>query len=158
MAKTNAIHRLRRFLFTKIGDSGSKYKQTADRGSQLFVHIGETATNKPVESPVLAAFNTASKIISAAGDVITAPAVWLKEMQKNWVIYLVAAAIILLYLVFLYCVIRYYFSRSNNLATTNLIKRAAGIDRENDILQGQAVVSPGKLLSALPIPSIDLKI
>ncbi|CAF1339906.1 unnamed protein product [Rotaria sp. Silwood1] len=158
MTKTNAINRLRRFLFTKIGDSGSKYQQTADRGSQIFMHIGETVTNKPVEPPVLAAFNTASKIISSAGDVITAPAAWLKEMQKNWVIYLVAAAIILLCLVFLYCVLRYYLSRSNNLATANLIKLAAGIDRKNDILQGQAVVSPGKFLSAVPIPSIDLKI
>jgi hypothetical protein len=78
-------------------------------------------------------------------------------MQKNWLIYLIAVAVILLCLVFLYCVIRYYLSRQNNSSTANLVKLATVISgKKNEILSGQVALSPGKLLSSILVPDADL--
>ena len=46
---------------------------------------------------------TAGKIIESGGDIITAPAVWLKDIQQNWLSYMIVTAIILSILAFFYC-------------------------------------------------------
>ncbi|CAF1657314.1 unnamed protein product, partial [Adineta ricciae] len=47
------------------------------------------ANNTPVQAVMNSAGKTASKIIESGGDLLTAPVVWLKDMQQNWVMYMV---------------------------------------------------------------------
>ena len=76
---------------------------------------------------------TAGKIIESGGDIITAPAAWLKSMQRNWLIYLVLIAIIMVCAVFLYCSICYYVNRhANSSFNNNLIELANVISNKND--------------------------
>ena len=55
--------------------------------------------------------DTASKVIESGGDIATAPVTWLKDMQQNWLMYMIAVAVILSTITFLYCVLRLCIAR-----------------------------------------------
>jgi hypothetical protein len=84
-----AQSRLRRFLFHNAS-ADTKYHQKADRGGKFHSSLTDSAASKPIESPIHTAVKAVSKIISRDGDIITATATWLRDMQKNWLVYVVA--------------------------------------------------------------------
>lgn len=118
-----AQSRLRRFLF-HIASADTQYHQTAGRGGKVHFSLTDSVTSKPMETPIHTAMQTASKIISSGGDLITAPAIWLRDMQKNWVVYVVAAAVIMFSILLIYFAIRCYFIRrpNNKGSTTDVIE------------------------------------
>ncbi len=112
--KNNNFHQLvRRFLSPKIGSTEVKYEVSGGKQSVQHLTIyGPPTETKMKESPVQTAFQTASKIIENTGDIITAPAMWLKNMQANWHIYLLATVVIFTVIAVLYCAMRFYVVRS----------------------------------------------
>ncbi|CAF4573032.1 unnamed protein product, partial [Rotaria magnacalcarata] len=69
----------------------------------------------------------------------------------------ILAAIILLTIAFLYCVVRSYFMhRGNNSSMGNLIELASVIANKNSALQTQLPLSGTKLSSASPSTVVDL--
>ncbi|CAF4367910.1 unnamed protein product, partial [Adineta steineri] len=102
-----------------IGNPKSEYERKIYNGSHNNINIGDSALSKMQDTPVETAFKSANKIIESGTDIITAPAVWLKDMQKNWLSYMVVLAVILIIGTFLYCTIRSYFKRKSNNSNNN---------------------------------------
>jgi hypothetical protein len=106
-------------MFSRLGSSESLYQQenhgSATNNQVLIGDSALQALNKtPVQQVMNAAGNTASKIIEGTGDFITAPVVWLKDMQKNWLTYMIVVAVILFSSVILYCGICSYIHRKKS--------------------------------------------
>ncbi|CAF1513590.1 unnamed protein product [Adineta ricciae] len=72
------------------------------------------ANNTPVQTVMNSASKTASKIIESGGDLLTAPVVWFKDMQQNWIMYMVVLAVILGSIAFLYCAFLFYCNPKKN--------------------------------------------
>jgi hypothetical protein len=136
-----------------MGGSSTKtlIKQHVQEGGNGAIALGDSALFKAVDTPVQKALKAAGKVIESGSDIITAPALWLKDMQKNWLTYMVVAAIILVTIAFLYCAIRSYFSRKgNNSSIGNLIQLASMFANKNDKVQGPLPLSISKLSSDAP--------
>ncbi|CAF1482315.1 unnamed protein product [Rotaria magnacalcarata] len=121
-----------------MGGSSTKtvIQQLAKEGSNAKIILGDTALSKAADTPVQTAFKAVGKVIESGSDLIAAPAIWLKDMQNNWLIYMTLAAIILLTIAFLYCAIRSYFMRMrNNSSIGNLIELASVFASKNSLLQ-----------------------
>lgn len=110
----------------KIGTSDVNYKQNMEDGSSNNnIYIGDSAIPKPKETVVQKAFNAAGNVIEGGSELLTAPAFWLKDMQKNWFGYMIIVAIILSTITFLYCVIQFYLRRKQTSESkTNLFQLA----------------------------------
>ncbi|CAF1166054.1 unnamed protein product [Rotaria sordida] len=124
-----------------VGNSKTEYAMNIHgEGKDVKMNIGDTAIKASTDTAAQEVINkvgkTAGKIIESGGDVITAPALWLKDMQKNWLTYMILAAIILVCIVFLYCTVSYYISRKkNHWASTNLVELAKVISNKGAALQ-----------------------
>jgi len=83
------------------------------------------------------AFNTVGNVIESGGSILAAPANWIKSIQKNWVLYLALAAIIMVCIVFLYCSVCYYVNRYTTTSfSSNLIELATVInEKKNNALK-----------------------
>ncbi len=82
--------------------------------------------------------DTVTKIVKSGANVITAPVAWLKNIQKNLIVYLTLIAIILLSIIFLYFLIRYqFYHKNNNWSTSNLLELTKIIINNNATLQQQ---------------------
>ena len=93
---------------------------------------------------------SASKLIEGGADIITAPAVWLKDIQQNWLTYMIVAAVIMLCIAFFYCAVCSYCNRKkNNWSNNNLVELAKVIGNKNGILQQPLS------LSAVNLPSVS---
>ena len=65
-----------------VGNSEVAYEQNVDRHSNNNnIYLGDAAIPKTAEAVVQKAFNTAGKVIETSGDILSTPAVWLKDMQ-----------------------------------------------------------------------------
>lgn len=73
-------------------------------------HANGTAVQKVMNS----VGKTTSQAIQSGGDILTAPAIWLKEIQQNWLSYMIVTAIILSILTFFYCTVCFYLNRKKN--------------------------------------------
>ncbi|CAF1325052.1 unnamed protein product [Adineta steineri] len=102
-----------------IANQKTEYEQKINNGSNNNINIGDSALSKIHDTPVQTAFKSANTIIESGTDIIRAPAVWLKDMQKNWLSYMVVLAVILIIGTFLYCTIRSYFKRKSNNSNNN---------------------------------------
>ncbi|CAF1373826.1 unnamed protein product [Adineta steineri] len=58
-------------------------QQHVDKGCDVKSIIGDSASPKIGDSHVQTALKAAGKVIEGGSDIITVPAVWLKDMQKN---------------------------------------------------------------------------
>ncbi|CAF1185595.1 unnamed protein product [Adineta steineri] len=124
-----------------IGNPKSEYEQKIYNGSHNNINIGDSALPKMQDTPVQTAFKSANKIIESGTEIITAPALWLKDMQKNWLSSMVILSVILITITFLYCTIRSYFKRksnnsnndnnNNNWSMGNLVKLATVFSNKN---------------------------
>ena len=124
-------------------------------GSNNQILLGDSALKLKngtiVQDMMETAGKTVNKVIESGGDIITAPAVWLKDMQQNWLTYMVVAAIILSILLFFYCLFCNYLPRKKSSSSSNsLIKLAEIISHPNAILPRQQLPS-----SVLSLPSIS---
>lgn len=142
-------------MFSRFGNSELIYQQT-NKGSASNNHllIGDSAVkplnNTPVQKVMSAAGDTASKIIESSGDFITAPAVWLKDIQKNWLTYIVAVAVILLSIVILYFGVCSYFHRKKgNWFNNNLVELAKKLNNQAGISQHPLPLTVSNLPSIL---------
>ncbi|CAF1185624.1 unnamed protein product [Adineta steineri] len=79
-----------------IGNQKNEIEQKINNGSNSNINLGDSALPKIHDTPVQTAFKSANKIIESGTDIITAPAVWLKDMQKNWLSYMVVLAVMLI--------------------------------------------------------------
>ncbi|CAF1457965.1 unnamed protein product [Rotaria sordida] len=118
------------------------------------INIGDSAikpaSDTPVQTVMKTVGKTASKVIESGGDIITTPAAWLKDMQQNCWIYMVAAAIILSSIVFLYCVVHSYFARKQHLPMSNIVELAAEIGKKHAASKQQLVLPTSILPRAKP--------
>lgn len=76
------------------------------------VPLNATATDTPVQEVMKSAGKATSKVIGSGGDILAAPGVWMKNIQANWPTIMVCGTIIMLCVVFFYCVLRRKFLRS----------------------------------------------
>ncbi|CAF1669058.1 unnamed protein product [Rotaria magnacalcarata] len=142
-----------------MGGSSTKtlIQQHVKEGGNAKIILGDTALSKATDTPVQTALKAAGKAIESGSDLIAVPALWLKDMQKNWLMYMILAAIILLTIAFLYCAVRSYFMRrGNNSSMGNLIELASVFANKNSSLQTQLPLSGSKLSSASPSTVVDL--
>ncbi|CAF0924861.1 unnamed protein product [Adineta steineri] len=65
-----------------IGNLKSEYEQKINNGSNNNINIGDSALPKVQDTPVQTAFKSANKIMESGTDIITAPAVWLKDAEE----------------------------------------------------------------------------
>ena len=139
-----------------IGNNQNNYKMVVEgSGSGVNMNLGDTAlapsADTAAQTVIKTAGKTASKVIESGGDIITAPAVWLKDIQQNWLMYMIVAAIILASIVFLYCVVSLRFNRKNNNRSFNNIVELAHIFRnKNGAPQQLAPLSTATLPSVSP--------
>ena len=127
-------------------------------GSNNQIQLGDSAmrlkNGTVVQHVMETAGKTVNKVIESGGDILNAPAVWVKDMQQNWLTYMVLAAIILSIILFFYCSFCYYFQRKTMnpaSSTSHLIDLAKIISHQTGILQRQE--SPLSVLSLPSIPS-----
>jgi hypothetical protein len=138
----------------KFATSDNIYKMDVGGSAKdINIHLGDAALKPARETAVQEVMKTvgktASKVIEGGGDLITAPVVWLKDMQQNWLMYIVAAATILLTISFLYCVVRSYFGRNrNSRSMVNLVDLASVITTNKATLQRQLPLPTSKIPSA----------
>jgi hypothetical protein len=146
-------------MAVQAGNVKILYKQNIKYGSNNGINLGDSALPKVNDTPVHTAFKAAGKIIESGADLIAAPVVWLKDMQKNWLTYMIIVAIILLSIAFLYCVIRSYFGRKqNNWSVGNLIELASMFTNKTAALQTQLPLSTPKLPSAGLTPNASFNV
>lgn len=111
-----------------------------NNNDNLSINVGvrptEVSTDTAVQSVVKSAGRAASKIIEGGGDVLTAPATWVKDIQANWLTYMIVAAIIISCIMFFYCTFCFYFNkRKNNCPTDNLVEILNAVNKKKDNLQ-----------------------
>jgi hypothetical protein len=82
--------------------------------SAVNVAIGDSALTKTIDSPAQAGLKVASQLIVDGGELIRTPVKWIKDIQANWLIYIICAAIICLSILFLYCLAQRYIARKQN--------------------------------------------
>jgi len=139
-----------------IGNSNTNVNPSIyGSGSHKTIAIGDSAlklkNGTAVQDVMKTVGTTASKVIESAGDIITAPAMWLKDLQSNWLSYMVVIAIILSILAFFYCAFCFYSNRKTNDSSGNsLIELAKIINNKTGILQQPLP------LSVLNLPSVPL--
>jgi hypothetical protein len=139
-----------------IGNSNTNVNPSiSGSGSHKTIAIGDSAMKLKNGTAVQHVMNTvgatASKIIESGGDIITAPAVWLKDIQNNWLSYMVVTAIILSILAFFYRAFCFYLNRKkSDLSGNSLIELAKIINNKTGILQQPLP------LSVLNLPSVPL--
>lgn len=104
----------------KIGSSDVINQQNIEQqSSNNRMIFGDSAIAKPSATVVHKVFDTAGRLMESGGDLLTAPAVWLKEMQKNRFGYMVVLAIIVGGIAFLYCVFRFKIRRNGFVLPPN---------------------------------------
>ncbi|CAF1275829.1 unnamed protein product [Rotaria sordida] len=136
-----------------VGNSKTQYAMNIQGDdTDIKINIGDTAIKASTDTAAQEVINkvgkTAGKIIESGGDVITAPALWLKDMQKNWLTYMILATIIFVSIVFLYCTVSYYISRKkNHWASTNLVELAKVISNKGAALQPSLALSASNVTS-----------
>ena len=124
-----------------IGTSDNTYKlNVKGAASNVKMSIGAEAlkprADTAAQAVIKTAGKTASKVIESGGELITAPAVWLKDMQQNWLMYMVVAAIIMGSIAFLYCVVCFRLNRNkNNQARSTMIELAQTLSNKTRALQ-----------------------
>jgi hypothetical protein len=133
------------------GNSKTKYSMNIKGDAKdIEINIGNTAIKAATDTAVQELINTASKVIESGGDIITAPAVWLKDIQQNWITYMVVTAIILSILAFFCYSFCFYFNRKKNSSfNNNLIELAKIINNKGDTLKQPLP------LSMLNLPSVS---
>lgn len=142
-----------------IGNSNTSIETSIEgSGSNNKILLGDLALKLKnstfVQDVMETAGKTVNKVIESGGDIITAPAVWLKQIQQNWLMYMVVAAIILSILLFFYCLFCIHLPRKKiNSSSDSLIELVKIINHPNTILQRQQ--SPPSVLS---LPSVSSNI
>ncbi|CAF3126567.1 unnamed protein product [Rotaria socialis] len=142
-----------------MGGSSTKtlIQQHVKEGDNAKIILGGTALSKAADTPVQTALKAVGKTIESGSDTIAVPVLWLKDMQKNWLIYMTLAAIILLAIPFLYCAIpSYLMRRGNSSSIDNLIELASVFASKNSALQTQLSLPGPKLSSAASSTVVDL--
>lgn len=94
--------------------SGKTVYDTSASGSssKIEMHMGDSAlSHNNKNSPGQAGLKAATKLIEDGSEFVRTPFKWIKDMQANWLIYVVCAAIICLCILGLYCAVRIYFVR-----------------------------------------------
>lgn len=139
-----------------IGNSNTSIESSIEgsgSNNKILIHdLALKLKNGTVVQDVMeTAGKTVNKVIESGGDIITAPAVWLKQMQENWLTYMVVAAIILSILLFFYCIFCIHLPQKKiNSSSNSLIELAKIINHPNPILQRQQ--SPSSVPS---LPSVS---
>jgi hypothetical protein len=141
----------------KIGNSEVAYEQNVDRYSNNNnIYLGDSAIPKTADTVVQKAFNTAGKVIESSGDILSAPAVWLKDMQKNWFGYMTLIAITLSAIVFIYLAFRFHWRRkTNGVSTSHLVELATAIVNKNGAGQRLSSSTTSNQLVSTPISTIN---
>ncbi|CAF1491508.1 unnamed protein product [Adineta steineri] len=138
-------------------------QQHVDKGYDVKAIIGDAALPKIGDSPVQTALKAAGKVIEGGSDIITAPAVRIKDMQKNWLTYMVVLAIIMLSATFLYCTIRGYFLRkrsgsSANSSVNSFIEFAKVFAGKTEPIQPQLPMPVFNSSSNISSPGVNLDV
>jgi hypothetical protein len=140
-------------MFSRFGSSELTYQQNVHgSGGNNKILIGDSAIKQLNDTALQTVMNTfgktASKVIESGGDIVNAPVVWLKDMQKNWLAYMVVTAIILSSIAVLYCAISSYFNRKkNNGFNNNLLEIVKIFNNKTGILQQPLPLSVSNLPS-----------
>jgi len=132
-------------------------------GSHNQINLGESVlqakNGTAIQDVMSTASKTASKVLESGGSIVAAPAVWLKDIQQNWLSYMLVAAVILSVLAFFYCSFCFYFNRAKKSSSdSSLIELAKIISHKTGVLQQQLPCSvlnlPPPSSKASPLPNI----
>ena len=85
--------------------------------SQVNFAIGDSALSKVTDLPGQAGLNVVNKLIEDGGEFIRTPLKWIKDMQANWLIYIICAAIIFVTIIYLYVMAQRCILRKQNVKT-----------------------------------------
>ena len=113
-----------------------KYTLVVNNGSYNNINLGDSTISKMSDKRVNTAFKAAGKIVESGADLISAPVTWLKDMQQNWLVYMILIAIILITTAFLYCAVRSFFSTKRSGCSANsLIEMVTAVANRNQRMQ-----------------------
>ena len=111
------------------------------KGNNNNVSLWPDRSDLDIKSDGLKTVNT---VLQDGSDLLGTPARWLKDMQQNWLIYMVVIAIILVCVLFLYFIIRCHCLRGRKSSTkTSCIAKLRAIMASNNTIASP----PPKLLS-----------
>ncbi|UJR18774.1 hypothetical protein I4U23_005680 [Adineta vaga] len=104
-------------------------------GSNNQILLGDSAVlrsnNTALRNVMDATHNTASRVLESGDDILASPAVWLKDMQENWLTYIIVAAIILSILAFFYRSFCRFSNQQAAASNSNLIELAKIFSQNN---------------------------
>ncbi|CAF0876881.1 unnamed protein product [Adineta steineri] len=138
-----------------IGNSNTDVDaKISGSGSNNHISVSDLPSKLKNDTAVQDVMNTvgktAGKIMASGGDIITAPAVWLKDIQQNWLSYMIVTAVILSILAFFYCSFKFYLNKKqSNMSNNNLLDFAKIINNKNGTMQNQLP------LSLINLPSVS---
>lgn len=143
-----------------FGSSKTVYKMDVKGdGKDVKMLIGdkaiESSTDTAVQTVIRAAGNTAGKVIEGSGTIVTPPAVWLKDIQENWLLYVIMAAIILSIITFFYCTICSYLRRKNN--SSHSLGELVKVISERSGVLNQLPLSPFRLPAPVENTSSEIR-
>ncbi|CAF1131173.1 unnamed protein product [Adineta ricciae] len=144
---------------TETKNSYSMHVQGDAEGINLHIVDG---TTKGEETPVRAVMNsvgkTASKVITSARDLLSAPGTWLKDMQQNWFSYMVVIAIIFGSAALLYCALSIYCHRKKNSKVQSQFMELSKIFANKITHSPRSPALPTKFASVLPSLESNLQV
>nr|AEN94418.1 hypothetical protein [Adineta vaga] len=139
----------------KIGNTETKNSYSMNvqgDAKDINLHIVDGAT-KGEETSIRTVMNsagkTASKVIASTGDLLSAPAVWLKDMHQNWLSYMVVVAVIFGSAVFFYCALSLYCHRKKNSKVQSQFTELSKIIANKMTTSTQPLALPQKSVSTL---------
>lgn len=125
----------------RVGSSEKVFKMNVKgNGQGINMNIGDLAlkplNDTAIQQVIKSTGMAASKVIQSGGDIISAPAVWLKDIQQNWFGYMVLVAIIMISIVFLYCTVCFCVNhKKDNGSNGHLVELAKIISHKAGICQ-----------------------
>lgn len=95
-----------RSLFSLFSDKTAFESVVSGANSKLDLNVGDVALAKNAQSPGRTLMKTTSGLIDSGGELIQAPFKWLKNVQENFLIYLICAVVICVSVIYSYCMVR----------------------------------------------------
>jgi hypothetical protein len=117
------LARPRRQLIDFFSDKNIYKPSISGSNNKINMPVSDAALANGIGSPGQAGRKVVGQLMEDGGELIRTPIRWIKDIQANWLIYIVCAAIICVSVLYLYCMVRKHLGKrrgSNSGFTSQL--------------------------------------
>ena len=108
------LTRRHRQLIDFFSDKNIYKPSISGSNNRINMPVADAASSKGSDSPGQAGRRVAGQLMEDGGELIRTPVRWIKDIQSNWLIYIVCATIICLSILYLYCMVRRHLGKKRN--------------------------------------------